>query len=319
MAISALQVLKNMFSCLGLSRKHKGRKTPDERDPLLRSAQDVSHTNPTPEPDPSQPRIVNIKLNGPRPRTTSAALTLSPHLTSLLEVSLLMRRDLTVSERTSEAQKDVIRHREVDTIRQVRELNSILRKVPKLQTSQNKRDVDSLQCAVQALEEVRKDYKQRNRDIDQDIASRRQEFCSNQAEIDKILDDAFLKADMIATRDETADGRPTLDNLDVSFLEVPDGQTPLQAIIAERLQHFNAARERLTSQAQCLEACWKLWKEEHERGDDHRSEGTFVREHKEYEDALRYEYQVAEEGYKCLLDAEKLLERVRRRWSLGSL
>lgn len=157
------------------------------------------------------------------------------------------------------------------------------------------------------MEEVRRDLKQRKRDIDHDLAARREEYCSHQSEIDKILDDTFLKADMIPPPAETADGRPTLDNLDVSFLEIPEGQTPLQATIAKRLQHFNVAKERLTSQNQCLEECWKLWKKEHERGDDERSEGTFVREHKEYEDLLRHEYQMAEEGYRCLLDAEKLL------------
>ncbi|KAE9961804.1 hypothetical protein BLS_001306, partial [Venturia inaequalis] len=261
----------------------------------------------TPAPDPTQPRIANIKLYGPKPRTISTAITLNPHLAGLLEVSLLMRRDLTVWEQTSETQKDVIRKREVETTRQARELNVRLRNIPKRQTSQNKRDVYSLQCAVQALEEVREDFKQRKRDIDRDIASRREQYCSHQAEVDKILDDVFRKADMIPPQDETANSRPTLDNLDVTYLEIPEGQTPLQAIIAERLQHFDGARGRLTSQAQCLEACWKLWKEEHRRGDDLRSEGTFVREHKEHEDALRYEYQVAEEGYRCLLDAEKLL------------
>lgn len=218
-----------------------------------------------------------------------------------------MRRDLIVWEQTSEAQKDLLSEREVETTRQVRELNSRLRGMPKTQTAQSRRATDSLHCAVQALEEVREDLKQRKRDIDHDLASRREEYCSRQAEIDQILDDALLEAKIIAPHDETANSRPTLDNLDVSFLQVQEGQTPLQAIMAERLRHFNVARERLTSQAMCLEACWKLWKDEHRRGDDLRSEGTFVREHREYEDVLRHEYQVAEEGYRCLLDAEKLL------------
>lgn len=218
-----------------------------------------------------------------------------------------MRRNLTVYEETSETQKDLIRNREVDTIRQVRELNLKLRMTPKVQTAQKKRDIDSLHCAVQALEEVRRDLKQRERDIDHDLHARREEYCSHQAETDNILDDTFSKADMIPPPAETADGRPTLDNLNVSFLEIPHGQTPLQAIIAERLQQFNVAKERLTSQKQCLEECWKLWRKEHERGDDERPEGTFVREHKEYEDLLRHEYQMTEEGYRSLLDAENLL------------
>jgi hypothetical protein len=54
-------------------------------------------------------------------------------------------------------------------------------------------------------------------------------------------------------------------------------------------------------------ACRAIWKEEHDRGDDDRSEAQFVQDQKEYEGFLKHELEIAGEGYKCSSDAERAL------------
>lgn len=319
MAIPALQVLARMLPCFGMSRKQKFRKIMSERSPLLGNNTTTSTLQAIPvhgetvrssataaKPDEaSQPHIVYIKLSAPKIKTH--ALTLSPELITLMQTSLLTRRDLHSYEQTAKIQKEIVTKREKEIVKQVRKLNSKLRRAP--DTTRHEKLVYSLQCAVQVLEEERQSLIQKRRDIDQDIALRREQFCYEQARIDAILDTALSSAVLLPPSDQQEFQRPTLQALEVPFLEILEDQSPLETIIQQRRKHFEAARDRLEAQKQCFKACWRVWKDGNDRGDDDRVENEFMRDHKEYEIVLKHELEIAEEGYKCLLDADKILKR----------
>jgi len=82
-------------------------------------------------------------------------------------------------------------------------------------------------------------------------------------------------------------------------------ESPLRKIIAERRKHFEKAKEHLKLHVEWFETYRAMWREENSQGDDHHSEAQFLHEQRGCKRALKHELEIAEEGYKCLLDAER--------------
>jgi hypothetical protein len=238
------------------------------------------------------PRILNVRLRTNNSRVQ--AVRLDPELSSHILTTLSLRRALTIYEEQAQTPLLTLDLREKEIVKQVRELSEKLRRLS--ERPENERTRYSLQCAIQVLEEERQTFQQRKEGIERDLALRREKLSLEQAKIDHIVDTAFTTAKLMASRDEDTPVRQSSGEFEIDPLVFKENESPLRKIIAERRKHFEIAKERLTT-----------WREANNQGDDHRSEAQGLYEQREFESVLEYELEAAEEGYKCLLDAERNL------------